>query len=465
MITPSGSASYDWTAGEIAVVGLGKSGSAACALLRRRGARVYASDVSSSDATQASAESAREAGAEVETGRHDVARVARAHVVVVSPGVPPDAPPLVAARNAGTTVVSEIELALDSLPGLRYVAVTGTNGKSTVTALTAHLLRGLGIVAEAAGNIGTPLSALALRDERPEWVALEVSSFQLHDTPSMRPTVGVLTNLAPDHLDRYPNVESYYADKARLFRHAGRSSRWVLNTDDDEVAAMTRDVPGLSYRFSSSGRLCDAFLGGKGKQQLIARDEPLLNRSELPLLGDHNVGNALAASLAVMASDPAHESLHDRGRIADGLRSFRALPHRLEPVAEVDGVLWIDDSKATNVASAKVAVASMTRPTVLLLGGRHKGEPYSSLVAPVAAHCRAVVAYGESAGIVERDLDGDVPVERVDGGFDDVLARARSLARPGDAILLSPACSSYDMFSNYEERGRAFADGARAGRR
>jgi UDP-N-acetylmuramoylalanine--D-glutamate ligase len=458
-------ATYDWTAGEIAVVGLGKSGTAACALLRQRGARVYASDISSSDATRASADAARETGAEVDVGGHDLARIGRAHIVVVSPGVPPDAPPLVAARNAGVTVISEIELALEALPDLKYIAVTGTNGKSTVTALIAHLLGALGLEAEAAGNIGTPLSEIALRQRHPDWIALEVSSFQLHDSPSMRPTVGVLTNLAPDHLDRYPNVETYYADKARLFRHAGRASRWVLNADDDAVMAMARDVAGLSYRFSSAGRLCDAFLGGKGKHQLIVRDEPLLNRHELQLLGDHNVGNALAATLAVIATDLGHQSLHDRGRIADGLRSFRALPHRLQPVAEKDGILWINDSKATNVASALVAIDSMTRPTVLLLGGRHKGEPYTALREAIAAHGRAVVAYGESAALVARDLEGAIPVERVDGGFDAVIDRARALAQPGDAILLSPACSSYDMFTNYEERGRAFADAAHAEQR
>lgn len=452
---------YDWTRGEIAVVGLGRSGVSAATLLRRLGATVYASDVTADASRATQYDALRALGVDVQLGGHDLARVAGAALVVTSPGVPPDATPLASARAAGVTVISEIELALAAMPGLRYVAVTGTNGKSTVTALVAHLLRSVGVTAEAAGNIGLPLSELALRPSPPPWVALEVSSFQLHDTPSMNPTVGVLTNLAPDHLDRYASVEAYYADKALLFRNATATSQWVVNADDEAVMAMVKAFPGVQHRFATSGRLCDGFLGGKGKQQLIVRDETLLTRPELPLLGDHNVANALAAALAVMATDDAHESLDDRARLAAALRSFRALPHRLEPVAEVGGVQWINDSKATNVASACVAVDSMTRPTILLLGGRHKGEPYTALIDAIARHCRVVLAYGEAAPIIERDLEGRAAVQRIEGEFGAVVRRAREIARRGDAVLLAPACSSFDMFRNYEERGRVFAAAAR----
>ncbi|HEX4931888.1 MAG TPA: UDP-N-acetylmuramoyl-L-alanine--D-glutamate ligase [Gemmatimonadaceae bacterium] len=452
---------YDWNRGEVAVVGLGRSGTSATMLLRRLGAGVYASDAGSAPALEGSRERLQALGAAVEIGGHDLARIAGASLVVASPGIAPSAPPLVAAREAGVAIISEVELALAAMPGLSYVAVTGTNGKSTVTALVAHLLRSVGVDVEAAGNIGTPLSEVALRAAPPAWVALEISSFQLHDTPSINPRVGVLTNLAPDHLDRYDSVEAYYADKALLFRHAHEGSNWVVNGDDAAAVAMARGTAGTHYRFSAAGRLCDAFLGGKGKQQLIVRDEVLMTRDRLPLLGAHNVANALAAVLAVMATDPAHESLDDRARLAAGLASFRALPHRLEPVVESQGVLWIDDSKATNVASALVAIESMERPTVLLLGGRHKGEPYTALLDAVARHCRLVLAYGEAAPIIEADLAGRAAVQRVDGAFADVMARAREVARRGDAVLLAPACSSFDMFRNYEERGRAFAAAAR----
>ena len=452
---------YDWSRGEIAVVGLGRSGTSATMLLRRLGAKVYASDAGNGAAVSAQRETLQSLGAEVELGGHDLARIARASLVVVSPGAPPGAPPLVSARAAGVVVISEVELALAVLPGLRYIAVTGTNGKTTVTALIAHLLRSVGVEAESAGNIGTPLSELALRRTLPAWVALELSSFQLHDTPSIAPRVGVLTNLAPDHLDRYESVDAYYADKALLFRHATDASQWIVNADDAAVMAMVRDVPGTTFRFSASGRLCDAFLGGKGKRHLIVHDEMLMTREELPLLGAHNVGNALASVLAVLTADPAHESLDDLARLAAGLRSFRAPAHRLEPVVEQHGVLWIDDSKATNVASAKVAIESMTRPTILLLGGRHKGEPYTALLDGIAAHCRIVLAFGEASPIIESDLAGRAAVQRIEGTFADVMRRAHELARPGDAVLLAPACSSYDMFANYEERGRAFAAAAK----
>lgn len=450
----------DWRAGETAVIGLGKSGAAASLLLARLGARVYASDASDLPAIQASAEQARATGAAVDTGTHDVARIAGARVVVVSPGVPPDAPPVAAARAAGVEILSEVELALSVAPDLRYIAITGTNGKSTVTALVAHLLSALGVEAEAAGNIGLPLSAVVMRERPPQWVALEMSSFQLHDTPSIRPAVGVLTNLAPDHLDRYPNVDSYYADKALLFRNATSTSRWVANADDEASMAMVDDVGGAVFKFSVAGRFADAFLD-RHHRKLIVEDEPLLARHDFPLLGDHNVANALAAALAVFVAAPAFGSIDAHRRVGTALKTFRPLPHRLEPVGEFDGVLWIDDSKATNVSSARVALESMTRPTILLLGGRHKNEPYTSLLPAIGAHCRHVLAYGEATEAIMRDLEGNVSVERVSGSLEDVVARARQLADPGDAVLLAPACSSYDMFANYEERGRAFAAAAR----
>jgi UDP-N-acetylmuramoylalanine--D-glutamate ligase len=450
----------DWSRGEVAVIGLGKSGEAACALLRWLGARVYASDSRSDAATTQAMHRIRPLGADVGVGVHDLERIAGASLVVTSPGVSPNAEPLAAARDHGTEIISEVELGLATMPGLRYIAVTGTNGKTTVTALTAHLLTALGHDAAAAGNIGTPLCELALRPSPPRWIALEVSSFQLHDTPSIEPTAGILTNLAPDHLDRYPSVAEYYADKARLFRNASKASKWVINADDPASLEMTHDVEGLVGHFSGDGRFADAFYD-REHEQLIVEDIPLLRRAELHLLGQHNVANALAAALAVDLAERGHASLSARARIAEGLRTFVPLPHRLETVATVGGVHWINDSKATNVASTRVGVESMTRPTILLLGGVHKGEPYTSLAPVLRRHCRRVLAYGAAAPVIEADLGPDVPVERMDTPFVEVLRRAQAAARPGDAILLSPACSSFDMFANYEERGATFAAFAR----
>jgi UDP-N-acetylmuramoylalanine--D-glutamate ligase len=450
--------------GEVAVIGLGKSGRAVAELLARDGHRVYASDAGAGEGTRRAADALGVLGVDVQVGGHDLDRVARAALVVASPGVPPEAPPLAVARASGREPVGEIEIALHYLPSLRYVAVTGTNGKTTTTAMIGHLLRALGHDAPDAGNIGTPLAEIALRPDPPSWAALELSSFQLHDTPSVRPTVGVVTNLAPDHLDRYASVDEYYADKARLFRNAHAGSRWVLNGDDPLVLHLHERLPGAGpgtplvgerLPFSLVDPAAAAWYDREGGR-LLLHGEPLMARDELPLLGDHNVANALAAVLAVSLADELHRAGEARAAMAAALRTFRALPHRMEPVGTYGGVEWINDSKATNVSSTLVAVEGMTRPYVLLLGGRHKGESYAALAAPFRRHGRLVLAYGEAAPVIERDLAPLVPVERVDASFDAVLARARVLAGPGDAVLLSPACSSYDMFTNYEERGAEF---------
>jgi UDP-N-acetylmuramoylalanine--D-glutamate ligase len=395
------------------------------------------------------------AGIAAEAGRHDLARIGAAGAVVVSPGVPPSAPPLVAARAAGVAVFSEIEIALRALDGVPYIGVTGTNGKTTVTALIAHLLRALGHETVEAGNIGTPLSEVALAGTRPEWIAIELSSFQLHDTPSVAPRIAVLTNLAPDHLDRYDTLEAYYADKDLLFRNATARSERVVNADDPEVRRRTAGVPGVVRRFSLRDASCDAWFDAAA-DRLMLGGAPLLERAQLPLLGAHNVANALAATLAVWSAVPAEQTPSGRARLAVGLRSFRPIPHRLEPVGEVGGVLWVNDSKATNIGAARVALEAMTRPTVLLLGGRHKGESYLTMLDAIRAHATVVLAFGEAAPLIEADLAPHVPVERLGSSFGQVISRARALAAPGDAVLLAPACSSYDMFTNYEERGATF---------
>ncbi len=431
--------------GVVAVIGLGKSGVAATRLLARAGVRVYASDASDHPyGADALGELRTLSGVTLDVGRHDLTRIRAAAAVIVSPGVPPEAPPLAAAREAHVPILSEIDLGFRALAGsgTRCIAITGTNGKTTTTALVAHLLRTAGLRAETAGNIGRPLADIALQHDRYQWLAVEVSSFQLHDSPHFAPEVGILTNL-----DRYASVEAYYADKRLLFQNAGSAHVWVLNGDEPAVLELAAGAPGRRALFSLR-RPADGWYDAATRRLHLGR-EPLLARAELALLGDHNVANALAAALA------AREAGVTPAVLGEGLRSFRALPHRLEPVREVGGVRWINDSKATNIASTVVAVEAMDRPFVLLLGGRHKGEPYTRLAPLLKSRCRLVIAYGESGELVERDLGGQVPLER-GTTFEDVVARARRAARPGDAVLLSPACSSYDMFKNYEERGAIF---------
>lgn len=432
---------------EVAVVGLGKSGLSATLLLRSRGIPIYASDSGTGSNFDAWARTLREAGADVELGGHNLRRIATSAAVVVAPGVPPDVPALEAARRAGLDIHAEVDVGFVGLRGTRCIGITGTNGKTTTTSLISHVLASAGLRAETAGNIGRPLCEVARSKNPPDWLALELSSFQLHDAPNLKPAMGVLTNLAPNHLDRYGTLDEYYGDKSLLFRNADVSAFWITNADDPAVEEMTRPIAGTRVRFSIKGRT-DAWYDRAGGRLMLA-DAAVLPRAELPLLGDHNVANALAA---VLVASRAGCSIP---RIAEGLRSFRAIPHRVEPVREVNGVLWINDSKSTNITSTEVAVAALDRKFVLLLGGRHKGEPYSRLADPLRGRCRAVVAYGEAGPLIVEDLGPRLKVVPA-GSFADVLAAARELAQPGDAVLLSPACSSYDMFRNYEERGDRF---------
>ena len=439
----------------VGIIGLARSGRSAARLARARGHDVFASDAGASEEVQDAAAEVRALGGSAETGGHTVPQLADCDVLVLSPGVPPTARILSDPGLAGVPRISELEFAFRELSA-PVLAITGTNGKSTTTALTAHLLETAGFDAPAAGNIGIALSDVALRPQQPDWVVVEASSFQLADVDTFAPRIGVLTNLAPDHLDRYPSVDAYYADKARLFRNATRTSVWVLNAEDAAAMQLPGEADGRRrvFRVNTSLGVDEegGWIDGSGNLCIrIARtDTKLLHQTELRVLGAHNRANALAAAVAAVSAGAATDA------IAEGLRTFGGLEHRLEVVSETDGVLWVNDSKATNIASTIVALRSMDRPVILLLGGRHKGEPYTQLLDAMQGRVTKVIAYGEAAPIVADDLAGHAAVDRVDGSFADVVARAAAAARSGDAVLLSPACASFDMFRDYEERGRAF---------
>jgi UDP-N-acetylmuramoylalanine--D-glutamate ligase len=449
----------------VGVLGLARSGRAAALLAHQQGAHVYATDAGDTPALRITAEELRDAGIQVDIGAHSIDKLAECDVIVVSPGIPPTAAILNDPRVAPVQRISELEFAARALHA-PMIAITGTNGKSTTTAWTSHIMENCGYDAPAAGNIGLALSEVAMRETQPDWAVVEASSFQLADIDTFRPNVGVVTNLAPDHLDRYDSVESYYADKAHLFDNADADSVWVLNAEDEAVMALPGEADGARLVFRVNTQLHATEQGGyiDPSGNLTVRmddvEATLVHRNELRIIGAHNEANALAAALAALSAGAEFNC------VATGLRSFGGLEHRLEIVGEFDGILWINDSKATNIDSTLVALRSMIRPTVLLLGGRHKGEPYTGLAKELKRTVHTVVAYGEAAAQIESDLAGIASVIRVEGTFEDVVATARQHAHKGDTILLAPACSSYDMFKSYEERGRAFkqlAAGERAG--
>lgn len=441
----------------VTVLGNALSGAAAARLAKARGARVFVSEVGERAEQIAAAEALRAEGIEVETGGHDIDRVLDSDLVVVSPGINPATEVRRALRNAGVAAIAEIELAYRELSA-RVIGITGTNGKTTTSAMTGHLLSTAGLSSVTAGNIGRPLSDVALMDEQPDWVVVELSSFQLADIDTFTADIGIVLNLSPDHLDRYRDLDSYYEDKRRLFANASDASQWVINADDSAVVALANGAVGERYMYSTAREVAQgAYRDAKGMLRLALPDRKAkwLADSDLQLVGPHNVANALAAGLGAALAGCADK------KIAKGLASFEPLPHRLQPVADEGEVLWVNDSKSTNVSAAAVAIESFERPVVLLLGGRHKGESYTKLLPHMEGRVRAVIAFGESAPQIVSELQDRVPELHVAGGLESAVRRAADLSDPGDVVLLSPACSSYDMFPNYEVRGTSFEESVR----
>jgi UDP-N-acetylmuramoylalanine--D-glutamate ligase len=434
--------------GPFLVVGLARSGAAAACLLAARGETVRGVDSGSPKG----AARLLEAGVEVFLDTDGIALLEGTRTVVKSPGVPREAPVIAAARERGIDVVGELELAWRALPN-RFVAVTGTNGKTTTVELLGHLYRGAGEPVAVAGNVGTPLSELVGAVEADATVICEASSFQLEDTGFFAPECAVFLNLAPDHLDRHGDLESYLAAKLRIFANQGNDDVAVYNADDPALAGT--DLGGCARRVAfctGASPECEVALA---EGTIFYDGEPLLAVAELGLFGEHNVANAMAAAAAALSMGL------DRDAVRAGLRSFAGVPHRLELVAEVDGVRFVNDSKATNVASAAVGLRAFEGGVHAILGGSDKGEPFAALLEPIAERCAACYLIGETAERMAVELapaaEAGVPLElRAD--LDDAVLRAGSLARPGDVVLLSPACASFDAFENFERRGEHFRE-------
>jgi UDP-N-acetylmuramoylalanine--D-glutamate ligase len=437
--------------GPYLIVGLARSGRAAAALLHARGIEAIALDSAPRERLKGLDELPE--GVEVHAGTDGVALLERVRAVVKSPGVPQTAPVVQAARERGLPILGELELAWRCVPN-PVIAVTGTNGKTTTTELLGHLHRTAGVPVHVVGNVGTAYASLALAEHGAGGddfiVVCECSSFQLEDTTFFAPECAVILNLESDHLDRHGTIEAYHQAKLKIFANQGN--------DDVAVAPEGLGVVDLG---GCARRVC---VGDSPEAELSLRADtlwwdatPLVRVEELALRGPHNVRNAMAAAAAALARGL------DADAVRAGLKTFAGVPHRLEEVAQRDGVTYVNDSKATNVAAALVGLASFEQPVHVILGGIGKGEDYGPLKPAVQQHCRAAYLIGEEAGAIRLALDGLDGVDVVDSGdLAAAVAAARAAARPGDVVLLSPACASYDQFENFEVRGEAFREAARS---
>ncbi len=437
----------------VVVVGLARSGVAAARFLARRGASVVAADRKAEAELGAEALRLRDEGIRLETGPHREETFTGAAMIIVSPGVPWELSALEAARAAAVPVIAEIELAFRHLQG-RVAAVTGTKGKSTTTAALGAMLREAGKDARVGGNIGSPLIGLVDGSTPATTFAVEVSSFQLEGTVRFRAHVAVWLNLSADHLDRHPSLDAYVAAKARVFANQEPGDWAVVNADDPVVLEEARRARSRKLLFRVTGEPLASgdgafFEGGLARLRLDGRLETLFRRDDVTLPGAHLAGDLLAAAAA------AHVLGAPADAIARAVRAFRGVEHVLEHVATIDGVDYYNDSKATNVEAARRSLEAFDRPVLVILGGKYKGGDFADLAPALRNHGRRVLAIGEVRERVVAALSGTGPVE-VCASLAEAVARARAAARPGDVVLLAPACSSFDMFEDYAARGRAF---------
>ena len=430
----------------VTVVGAARSGVAAAYLLARRGATVTLSDLQPSIPEEAEL---RAAGVQLELGAHDPATFTRADIIVLSPGVPSAQPAIAAARAAGVHVMGELELASRWLRG-RIVAITGTKGKSTTTTLTGRMLEAGGHHVLVGGNIGHPLSA-QVESSRPDTIhVVEASSFQLESVETFRPWISVLLNFSPDHLDRHGSLDEYAAAKSRIFVNQTAADWAVLNADDAAVAPMAAAAASRKLMFSMSDSLAaGVVLRG---EQIVRRtadgDQPLVPLSSIRLLGRHLIADVLAASAVASLAGV------DAAAMTQAVESFKGLEHALEPVTDISGVLFVNDSKATNVEAARRAIESFDS-VVVIMGGRFKGGELGDLTAPLRQRNATVVAIGEAQDLIASTFSGAIPV-RPAADMSAAVRMAFASAAPGTTVVLAPACASFDMFRDYADRGRVF---------
>jgi UDP-N-acetylmuramoylalanine--D-glutamate ligase len=439
---------------KILVVGLGRSGVAAAEFLHARGAIVTANDAQPEE--KLAAAGLRGRGVEVVAGAHPRELFENADLIVASPGVPLAIEPFRQARAAGVAVISEVELAARYLRG-RLVGITGTNGKTTTTTLIYELLRRAGLPAQVGGNIGTPLVSLVEGSRDDGLTVIEISSFQLEAVERLHLFAAALLNITPDHLDRYASVEEYAEAKANIFRNQTPEDLAVLNYDDARVRGMSERTRAHAVYFSRERELDEGiFLRGDDVvSRGGGRERVLISRGEIGVRGAHNLENVMAALAVGLACGAPPDSMRQT------VREFKGVEHRLEFVAEIDGVKFYNDSKATNVDSAIKSLEAFDGGVVVILGGKDKGSDYAPLAPLVSERCEHVILIGAAADKIAAALEGAKPLHCA-ATMEGAVKLGRRLAAPGGTVLLAPACASFDMFENYEHRGRVFKEAVRA---
>jgi len=440
----------------VLVVGLGKSGVASALFLKSRDARVTVSDSKPETELRNEILLLLEHGITVETGGHGDRTFRDQDLIVVSPGVPVDAPQLVQARSLGEKVIGEIELAAQFLPG-PVAAITGANGKTTTTTLTGEILAAAMIPVLVGGNIGTPAISFVDQATPNTWIVLEVSSFQLETVVDFRPRIAVILNITPDHLDRHKTFANYVGAKARIFENQGPEDFTVLNADDPTTVDLAERTLAQRFLFSRKKEIgMGAFLRNA---HIFFRDgqleQQIMPLSEIPLKGAHNLENVLAA-ISVGMLTGAHPE-----QIRQAVRDFKAVEHRLEFIATIAGVDYYNDSKATNVDATIKALESFPANIHLILGGKDKGSDYAVLNDLLRARVKRVYTIGAAAAKIESHIQGAAEIDRAET-LETAVQRASASASAGDVVLLAPACSSFDQFQNYEHRGRVFKEAVRS---
>ncbi|MCU1242986.1 MAG: UDP-N-acetylmuramoylalanine/D-glutamate ligase, partial [Candidatus Acidoferrum typicum] len=433
----------------VLVVGLARTGEATALFCAARGGAVTATDSRNEAEIGNAVAKVRDAGVKLELGGHNENTFLQQDFIIPSPGVPADAPLLQAARAKGVTIWSEIELAYRFQQG-KLIGITGSNGKTTTTSLVEHILRTASFSTILAGNIGTPLISCVERMTHDTVTVVELSSFQLELIQEFRTDISVFLNLTPDHLDRHHSLELYSRAKARIFENQREEDFAVLNADDPATTQLAPTRPRV-YWFSRKQRAAQgAFLHGN---DIVFRDdgkeEAVLKRDEVPLPGAHNLENVLGAIAATRIAGASAKA------VAQGVRSFAGVEHRLEFVAEIKGVRYFNDSKATNVDATLKALDSFPGRILVILGGKDKGSDYTALQTPLRERAILALVIGAAADKISNQIDGSVAIERA-GTLERAVEIASQAARAGDVVLLAPACASFDQFENYEHRGRVF---------